>query len=46
MECGFMLDLSNLVFADNAAVEVTRSLREKGVTISGVSSVIKFLIDG
>ena len=46
MEGDFVLDLSNLVFAEDAAVEVIRSLREKGADISGASSFIKFLIDG
>ena len=46
MEDNFLLDLSELVFADNPAIEVIRSLREKGADISGASSFIKFLIDG
>jgi hypothetical protein len=46
MKGDFEVDLSNLVFADDAAVEVIRSLREKGIDISGASSFIKFLIDG
>jgi len=46
MEGDFVLNLSNLAFADDAAVEVIRSLREKGTDISGASSFIKFLIDG
>ena len=44
MKGDFEVDLSNLVFADDAAVEVIRSLREKGIDISGASSFIKFLI--
>jgi len=46
MEGNFVLDLSNLVFADDAAVDAIRSLREKGAAISGASSFIRFLIDG
>ena len=46
MESDFVLDLSELVFADNAAIEVIRSLREKGADIGAASSFIKFLIDG
>ena len=46
MKGDFEVDLSNLVFADDAAVELIRSLRDKGAVISGASSFIKFLIDG
>jgi len=46
MEGNFVLDLSNLVFADAAAVDAIRSLREKGVDIQGASTFIKLLIDG
>jgi len=46
LEGNFVLDLSNLVFADDAGIDVIRSLREKGAEISGASSFIKLLIDG
>ena len=46
MEGNFMLDLSELVFADDAGINIIRSLREKGAEISGASSFIKLLIDG
>ena len=46
MEGHFVLDLSELVFADEAGIDVIRSLREKGADISEASSFIKFLIDG
>ena len=46
MEGNFVLDLSNLVFADDAGIDVIRSLREKGADISGASAFIKLLIDG
>ena len=46
MEGNYALDLSNLVFADDAGIDVIRSLREKGAEISGASSFIKLLIDG
>ena len=46
MEGNFVLDLSNLIYADDAGVDVIRSLREKGAEISGASSFIKLLIDG
>jgi len=46
MEDNFVLDLSYLLFADDAGIEVIRSLREKGADINGASSFIKLLIDG
>jgi anti-anti-sigma regulatory factor len=46
MEGNFVLELSNLVFADDVAVDAIRSLREKGADIRGASSFIKLLIDG
>jgi anti-anti-sigma regulatory factor len=46
MEGNFVLDLSDLVFVDNASADVIRSLREKGADIRGASSFIKLLIDG
>jgi len=45
MEGDFVLDLSELVFADDAGIDVIRSLRENGADISGASSFIKLLID-
>ncbi len=41
----FVLDLSKLMFADDAGVEVIRTLRKKGAEISGASSFIRLLID-
>ena len=46
VERNFVLDLSNLVYADDAGIDVIRSLREKGADTSGASSFIKLLIDG
>jgi hypothetical protein len=46
METNFVLELSELMFADNAAVEVIRSLQERGAEIRGASSFIKLLING
>jgi len=46
MEGNFVLDLSELIFADDAGIDVIRSLREKGADIRGASSFIKLLIDG
>ena len=41
----FVLDLSKLMFADDAGVEVIRTLRKKGAEISGASSFIMLLIN-
>jgi anti-anti-sigma regulatory factor len=41
-----VLDLSNLMFADDAAAESIRALCEKGAEIRGASSFIKLLING
>ncbi len=41
----FVLDLSKLMFADDAGAEVIRTLRKKGAEISGASSFIKLLIN-
>jgi anti-anti-sigma regulatory factor len=46
MEGRFVLDLSKLKFADDAGVEVIRTLREGGASIRGASSFIKLLIKG
>jgi anti-anti-sigma regulatory factor len=46
MEGNFVLDLSELIFADDAGIDVIRSLREKGAAICGASAFIKLLIDG
>jgi anti-anti-sigma regulatory factor len=42
----FVLDLSDLTFADDAGVAVIRALREKGAEIRGASSFIELLIEG
>ena len=44
-EGNFVLDLSKLMFADDAGVEAIRTLREKGADISGASSFIRLLIN-
>jgi anti-anti-sigma regulatory factor len=46
MEGQLVLDLSKLKFADDAGVEVIRSLREGGASIRGASSFIELLIKG
>ena len=42
----YVLDLSKLMFADDAGAEAIRTLREGGADIRGASSFIKLLIDG
>ncbi len=46
MKGRFVLDLSKLKFADDAGVEVIRTLRERGAEIRGASFFIKMLING
>ena len=42
----YVLDLSKLIFADDAGAEAIRTLREGGADIRGASSFINLLIDG
>jgi hypothetical protein len=46
MKCHYALDLSNLIFADDAGAEAIRMLCERGAEIRGASSFIKLLING
>ena len=46
MEGHCVLDLSNLMFADDAGAEAIRMLCERGAEIRGASSFIKLLING
>ena len=46
MESHYVLDLSKLMFADDAGAETIRTLREGGADIRGASSFIKLLING
>jgi len=46
MDGHFVLDLSKLMFADDAGAEAIRTLRERGADIRGASSFIKLLING
>ena len=46
IEGHYVLDLSKLMFADDAGAEAIRTLREGGADIRGASSFIKLLIDG
>jgi len=42
----YVLDLSKLMFADDAGAESIRALCERGADIRGASSFIKLLISG
>jgi anti-anti-sigma regulatory factor len=42
----YVLDLSKLMFTDDAGAEAIRTLREGGASIRGASSFIKLLING
>jgi len=44
IEDHYLLDLSKLMFADDAGAEAIRRLRERGADIRGASSFIKLLI--
>jgi anti-anti-sigma regulatory factor len=46
MDGHYVLDLSKLMFADDAGAEVIRTLRERGADIRGASTFIKLLING
>ena len=46
MESHYVLDLSKLMFTDDAGAAAIRALREGGADIRGASSFIKLLIDG
>ena len=41
----FLLDLSNLLFADDAGIDVIRKLCEKGAEVRGASPFIQILLD-
>ena len=46
MEIQYVLDLSKLMFADDAGAEAIRALCEGDAEIRGASSFIKLLING
>jgi len=46
MESHYVLDLSKLMFADDAGAEVIRALCGRGAEIRGASTFIKLLING
>ena len=41
----FVLDLSKLVFADDAGIDVMRAISEQGIQIRGASQFIQLLAD-
>ena len=41
----FVLDLSNLLFADDVGVDVIRTLGEKGAEVCGASPFVQLLLD-
>ncbi|MDH3752041.1 MAG: hypothetical protein OEU40_15760 [Gammaproteobacteria bacterium] len=41
----YVLDLSKLMFADDAGAEAIRTMRERGADIRGASAFIKLLIN-
>ena len=41
----FVLDLSNLLFADDAGIDVIRTLDEKGAEVRGASPFVQLLLD-
>jgi len=46
MEGHYVLDLSKLMFTNDAGAEVIRTLRERGAEIRGVSTFINLLMNG
>jgi hypothetical protein len=40
-----VIDLSNLVFADDAGIDVIRTLSEKGAEVRGTSPFVQLLFD-
>ena len=46
IEGNYVLDLSKLMFANDAGAETIRTLREGGAEVRGASSFIRLLIDG
>jgi len=46
IEANFVLDLSKLLFADDAGVDVIRAISQQGAKIRGASPFIQLLLDG
>jgi len=45
IEGAFVLDLSNLLFADDAGIHVIRTLGAKGAEVRGASRFVQLLLD-
>jgi len=45
IEGAFVLDLSNLLFADDAGIDVIHTIVEEGAEIRGASPFVKLLLD-
>ncbi len=45
IEGAFVIDLSNLLFADAAGIDVIRTLGEKGAEVRGASPFVQLLLD-
>lgn len=45
IEGAFVLDLSNLIFADVSGIDAIRTIGEKGAEIRGASPFIQLLLD-
>jgi anti-anti-sigma regulatory factor len=46
IEGNIVMDLSELIFADEAGVDAIRSLKDKGTDIRGASAFIRLLVKG
>lgn len=46
IEGAFVLDLSNLLFADEAGIDAIRTLDEKGAEVGGASPFVQLLLYG
>jgi len=45
IEDAFVLDLSNLLFADDAGIDVIRAIVDKGAQVRGASPFVQLLLD-
>ena len=46
IEGGFVLDLSNLLIADDAGIDVIHTFVEEGAEVRGASPFVQLLLDG
>ena len=45
IKSAFVLDLSNLLFADDTGIDVIRAIVEKGAQVRGASPFVQLLLD-